>query len=67
MTNILKDFDIIWKSVKKTKSSDAENQLKIRMHQHCFYQQKGSQSNLDTIANELLYLVRIFLDILMQS
>ena len=53
MTNILKDFDIIWKSVKKTKSSDAENQLKIRMHQHCFYQQEGSQSNLDSLQSPM--------------
>ena len=67
MTNILKDFDTIWKSVKKTKSSGVKDQSKIHMHQHHFREQEGCQVGLDSISNELLYLVRTFLDFLMQS
>ena len=67
MTNILKDFGTIWKSVKKTKSSEVKDQSKIHMHQHHFREQEGCQDGLDSISNELLYIVRTFLDFLMQS
>ena len=65
MTNILKDFDMIWKSVKKTKSPGVEDQFGKRLSIDMLLQQ---EENPDAIFfYEYLYYVRIVIYCLLES
>ena len=73
LEKILKDFDMVWRSVKKTKSSGIEDQsgtlnlmiIKFLSSLDMLLQHK-QDGNSDAIAHECLNVVRIFIDFALQ-